>query len=68
MNLMFLNMHVFCVLNRLITVLDKDIKVKELFIFNFLQSSLDLWDIQFEYLCDQIINCIFLDTKVEGKF
>ncbi len=68
MEFMFFNMHVFCVFDGLMTVLDEDIQVEEFFIFNFLHSSLDLWDIQFEYLGDQIINCNLLDTKVKCEF
>lgn len=49
------------------TVLDKNIQVEEFIVFDFFESSLDLWDIKFEYLGDQIVDCVFLDTKVQSE-
>jgi hypothetical protein len=42
MQLMLFNMHVLSMLDSLMAVLNKDIQVEELIVFDFLQSSLNL--------------------------
>ena len=67
MNLMLLNVHILCVLDRLCTVFNKNIKVKKLLVFYFLAFFLDLRDVLFEYLSNQIVDSFFLNTEVKRE-
>lgn len=68
MDLMFLNMHIFRMFDRLVTVLDEHVKVQELLILDLAQPSLHFTEALLEDFSGQIRYSILLNTKVRGEF
>lgn len=68
MKFMLLHMHILCMSDSLVTVLDENVKVKELLVLNLLQAALDLLYALFKHFRNKIIDCVLLNTEVRSKF